>query len=267
MWRYLQAAVLASPAIPGLGRFPLNLLGLGACAVLGFANPGFWFLGAGLEVAYLGWLLSSPSFRRWVDQGSAIARQAEDDPAALRRQLLDRLEPPLRAAQQEIDAAAARVIDILKGGGADEFTLIASRDALDRLAWTHLKLLVAQATLEAPDVVAGDPAAQAAALERDLADPTLAEPVRRSKQATLDILRRRIAVRAERGQHLAEIAADRERIAAQLALARENAAVAGRPLGISGEVELASGSLDFGAASGDIAQLDRTLQPARPTHA
>lgn len=272
MWQYLKAAFLASPAIPGLGRFPLNLVALSACAVLGFANAGFWFLGIGLEIGYLALLLSTPAFRRWVDQGAALARTAEDDPVRIRRQLLERLDPAMRQAQDAIESAAARVLEILRNGGADEFTVIASRDSLDRLTWTHLKLLVAASALSSGGD-GGDLATQAAALERELAAPALPEAVRRSKQETLELVRRQAEVRSERARHLAEIAADRERIAAQLALARENAAVAGRPLNIASDLALASSGLDYGRHGAQIADIDRayaatervdTRAPTRP---
>ncbi len=38
-------------------------LAVAACAILGFVNPGIWFLGAGLELGYLWLLVSNPRFR------------------------------------------------------------------------------------------------------------------------------------------------------------------------------------------------------------
>ena len=47
--------------LPLLRNFPVNYLALFAFAVPGLINPGFWFLGAGLEVGYLVTMASNSS--------------------------------------------------------------------------------------------------------------------------------------------------------------------------------------------------------------
>ncbi len=60
---YLRAAFNARP----FGMFvPPNWIGLGAFALLGLANPGFWVLGLGLELGYLAVLATNPRFQRTV---------------------------------------------------------------------------------------------------------------------------------------------------------------------------------------------------------
>ncbi len=98
-------------------------------------------------------------------------------------------------------------------------------------------------------------------LEREIADAPSPQ-VRESKQATRDILARRIANRGERTRTLAELEADRTRIEAQIELARENVSIQGRPLTIAGDVELASGLLDYGSAGADIEAMELNRQPA-----
>ena len=71
MFRYLSAAFVARPRIPGLGQVPVNLIGLAGAGILGLANPAFWFLGLGLEVAYLFGLASNRRFRDIVDERPA----------------------------------------------------------------------------------------------------------------------------------------------------------------------------------------------------
>ena len=44
----------------------MNYLALFAFAVPGLINPGFWFLGAGLEVGYLVTMASSSSYQKLV---------------------------------------------------------------------------------------------------------------------------------------------------------------------------------------------------------
>ena len=81
MFRYLSAAFTARPRVPGLGEMPVNLLALAGFGIVGLASPAFWFLGLGLEAAYLFGLASNSRFREIVD-----ARTAPAPPPARNRQ-------------------------------------------------------------------------------------------------------------------------------------------------------------------------------------
>ncbi len=264
MWRYLKAAFLARPEVPGLGSVPLNLVALAGFAILGFANPGFWFLGAGLEVGYL-WLLVSNARFRAVTDALAAPQPASAGGAERELALIARLSPPARKALNKLEAGCARVLELQQQAHAEAFTLEANRDALARLRWTYLKLLVAEANLQSGEWDESEAEIQEriAVLDREIATATSSN-VRESKNATREILVRRIANRGERNRNLAEIAADRARIEAQIELAKENVAIQGQPLTIASDVELASGLLDYGSAASDIADLERHAAPARP---
>jgi hypothetical protein len=45
---------------------PPNWIGLGIFGLLGLLNPGFWIIGFGCELAYLGWLSNDARFQRVV---------------------------------------------------------------------------------------------------------------------------------------------------------------------------------------------------------
>jgi len=264
MWRYLKAAFLARPAIPGLGNVPVNVVVFAGFCILGFANPGFWFLGAGLEVGYLWLLVSNARFRNVTD---ALARPSAPAADGIERELalINRLSPAARAALKRLDSGCARVLELQQQAHAEAFTLEANRDALARMRWTYLKLLVAEANLQSGEWDESEDAIRSriAVLDREIAS-AVNENVRDSQRATRDILARRIANRGERARNLAEIAADRARIEAQIELARENVAIQGQPLTIASDVELASGLLDFGSAASDIADLERAAPAAKP---
>src|SRR5260370_15662926 len=85
MLDYLKAAFWIAVPIPGLGRLPVNVLLVAGCAILGFANPGFWLLGAGAEAALLAVLATNPRFQRAVDARrlSAVAREGGLPPQEL----------------------------------------------------------------------------------------------------------------------------------------------------------------------------------------
>ena len=72
--QYLTAAFNARPF--GMVVAP-NWVGLAAAGLLGLANPGFWVLGAGLELGYLLVLATNERFRRIV-----AARQIVHAPQA-----------------------------------------------------------------------------------------------------------------------------------------------------------------------------------------
>ncbi|HAT10389.1 MAG TPA: hypothetical protein DCS97_07295 [Planctomycetes bacterium] len=263
MWRYLKAAFLARPHVPGLGAVPLNLVAVAAVGILGFINPGIWFLGAGLELGYLWLLVSNQRFRNVVDALETAPRVAADA-TAREKALLDRLTAPARKALAKVEAGCARVLELQQSAHAESFVLEGNRDALARLRWTYLKLLVAEANLQSGewDEPESSIRERITVLDSEIASaPT--DGVRESKQATREILSRRLANRDQRLRNLAEIAADRARIEAQVELARENASIQGQPVTIASDVELASGLLDYGAAAPDIADLESAHAEAR----
>jgi hypothetical protein len=264
VWRYLQAAVLARPDIPGLGHVPVNLVALSCLGILGLVNPGFWFLAAGLEIAYLAMLVSNPRFRNAVDAISQAP--VTNDQVRVEAALVKRLAPPARKVLQRVEAGCARVLELQQQAHVESFVLEANRQALGRLRWTCLKLLVAQANLQSDEWDEPESAIRAriATLDREIATAP-SDGVRTSKLATREILEHRIANRGERERQLAEINADLARIEAQVDLARENASIQGQPLTIASDVELASGLLDFGSAAPDIADLEQRMTPAQVT--
>src|SRR5215207_85708 len=70
---YLSAAFNARP----LGMFVApNWIGLAAFGLLGVANPGFWVLGAGLELGYLLTLATNSRFQRAVSSQPLSAARA-----------------------------------------------------------------------------------------------------------------------------------------------------------------------------------------------
>ena len=62
MWRYLKAAFLARPHLPGLGDVPVNILLAGGFAIVGIIHPAFWLLGLGVVGTLCLALATSPRF-------------------------------------------------------------------------------------------------------------------------------------------------------------------------------------------------------------
>src|SRR5260370_37319896 len=142
MLDYLKAAFWMAVPIPGLGRLPVNVLLVAGCAILGFANPGFWLLGAGAEAALLAVLATNPRFQRAVDARrlSVVAGEAE----LHRQDLVRRLDPVARKRLAAVDDKCARVLQGQREAPTPQIGLQSSRDARSRASWMYLKLLVAR---------------------------------------------------------------------------------------------------------------------------
>ena len=110
--------------------------------------------------------------------------------------------------------------------------LEAQADSLGRLSWMFLRLLVARRTIrqvigEAGDV--GELRRRVATIERQQADASLTDELRRSLGGQLEILKQRLVQRTDAERKLAYIDAELERIQQQVELIREQAALSSDP--------------------------------------
>ena len=225
---YVTAAFNARP----LGMFVApNWVGLAAFGLLGIANPGFWVLGAGLELGYLLTLATNDRFQRAVAARPLNASRAEWN------QRIDRLRSRLSAEDRERFAAlsqrCASIIDLQTHGGAETPQGIeAQADSLGRLSWMFLRLLVARGVIlhvmdEGEHESGLDDRKRA--LERQARDESLPAELRRSLTGQIDILTQRLEQRAQADKKLAYIDAELARIEEQVELIREQAALSTDP--------------------------------------
>jgi hypothetical protein len=233
---YVAAAFNARP----MGMFVApNWVGLAAFGLLGFANPGFWVLGAGLELGYLLVLSTNARFQRAVaSRPLAQARKAWNA-------RIDRLRSRLNREDRERFAAlserCASIIDLQTHNGVEApHGIEAQADGLGRLSWMFLRLLVARSTIrrvveEGEDVVALD--------RRRDRDENLMPDLRRSIQGQLEILEQRIGQRAEGEKKLAYIDAELSRIEEQVELIREQAALSTDPEIVSQRIDQITATL------------------------
>ncbi len=227
---YVRAAFNAKP----FGMFvPPNWIGLGAFALLGAANPGFWVLGAGLELGYLAVLATNQRFQRIVDavdtSGSEREWRAKIDG------LVARLGERERRRYQTLSARCQTVLDQLAQGGAVADGVREHNEGLGRLLWMYLRLLVArQAVVRV--VEDADTSQRGSSLEQrlqgldaDLATPGVSDDLRRSLTSQADILRQRLAQQTEARGKQAFLDAELTRIEEQVELIREQAALSTDP--------------------------------------
>ena len=243
-FNYLTAAFNARP----LGMFVApNWIGLGAFGLLGLVNPGFWVLGAGLELGYLLMLATNPRFQR------LIAAQPLNDSSREWNQriqsLLARLDNADRSLYNTLAERCRSIIDLqVQSGAGDPEGLEAQADSLGRLTWMYLRLLVARNTIK--QVIGGTGSNGAADLQRKIASlerqqkaHEVSDEVRRSLAGQLEILNQRVRQRADAEQQLAYIEAELERIAQQVELIREQAALSTDPELLSRRIDEIAGTL------------------------
>lgn len=259
MFRYLKAAFWAAPPIAGLGRLPINVLALSGFGILGFGHPGFWLLGLALEGSYLYALVSSKRFRNVVDAGER--QLGEGNVKREREALVAKLSPDARARLDKLSAKCVRVLQLESEAQTEEMIIDGNRDALQKLEWLYLKVLVAQQNLRGLGSGEADLRRQIGVLQTEVKADRLSRSLRESKEATLHILEQRLANLERREQSLAEIESDLTRIEAQVDLAIDNAGMRGKTEVISANIDLVSQLLDdsiYGDAGDSIAALDRT---------
>jgi hypothetical protein len=228
---YIKAAFNARP----LGMFVApNWIGLSAFGLLGATiDPGFWVLGAGLELGYLLALSTNARFQRLV----AALPLAEATAGWNQRiqALLGRLDPADRRLYDLFAQRCRSIIDLqVPAGGASEVPggLESQADSLGRLSWMFLRLLVARRMIQH---VIGDASdgtdlrKRLATLERQHADESLSDELRRSLGGQIEILTQRLQQRTDAERKQAFIDAELERIQQQVELIREQAALSTDP--------------------------------------
>ena len=219
--RYLWAAFNARP----LGMpLPPNWFGLAAFGLLGaFVSPGFWVLGAGLELGYLLLLSGSARFRRTVD----AQRAQPADPASQRYEAtVALLDATQRSRQQAVEARAREVLQLLSRS-----PLMASHaDSLEQLVWLNLRLLVAgQALNVVVDTAAKDSVElqqQEDQIDARLASSELNDELRRSLEQQKQVIDARQIAHVEGLRRKEHVDAELQRIEQQIALIREQTLLA-----------------------------------------
>lgn len=218
--RYIGAAFNARP----LGMpIPPNWLGLAAFGLLGaLLNPGFWALGAGLELAYLYLLANNQRFQRSVLAAGQPVAAPEDH----YQQLLEALDPASRADQQALEVRAREVMQLLTRSAL----LTSHVDSLEQLVWLNLRLLAArQAIARVVETANGEREAlltQEQQIAERLQDPQLGEELRRSLQQQQSVIDARQAGHQQAQRRLEHVEAELQRIGQQVALIREQALLA-----------------------------------------
>lgn len=234
---YIAAAFNARP----LGMpIPLNWFGLVAFGLLGaLLHPGFWLIGAGLEGLYLWTLSRNARFRKTVDAGNSPG-----DWELRYAALSTNLDAEARTRQAAIEQQASEIAELLQRIGSSE----AQIGDVRQMAWLHLKLLAARASLQQVVVAAlGESdslADQEQRIDQRLGRGDADDDLRRSLEQQLEVIRSRRAAHADGARRRELIDAELERLRQQVALVREQALLAADEQGAAQSLDALSASLN-----------------------
>ncbi len=240
--RYLWHAFLAKPDIPLL-RLPWNMLAVVAAGVAGWWDPTIWAVAGAGEFMYPFPLASNPGFQLWIAAQRRAALRVDNE--AARHKLLSKVGGAARQRYKKLEDKRAKLEQLYRDHQSDDLMADSNRDALQKLTWFFLNLLVAQRNLViAPASDERELQKQIATAERELASANTGA-LRASREATVHLLRERLDNIQHRETSLAEIEADLARIETQFDFALEEASLRGRPAAISSNVELTSRLLNL----------------------
>jgi hypothetical protein len=235
--QYVSAAFNARPF--GMLVAP-NWIGLAAIALLGLASPGFWVLGAGLELGYLLLLSTNERFQRIVDAQQSPTQNGDNWTARIGRALLDLNEADRRRYQAMAERCRSIISLQVEQAPAGALGFEAQQSGLARLSWMYLRLLLARQSIDKVHIRAApsqDLTSSLSQLERRLSSEQLNDELRRSIEGQAEILRQRINSRSEAGRQLAYIDSELTRIEHQVELIREQAALSTDPALLSRRID------------------------------
>jgi hypothetical protein len=237
-WDYVRAAFNARPA----GMFvPPNWIGVGVFGFLGLLNPGFWIIGLGCELAYLGWLSNHPRFQNLVNGGRLLDAQRQ-----WQLKIYDLIRQLPVEDQQRYRALEARCQEILehqKRGTIISTGLEEQGEGLGRLAWIYLRLLLTRQSIRKMIREASNLPEEAhiqqriEKLQQQLQQPSVSEDLRKSLASQIEILQQRQEKKREAAEKLAFLDAEITRVQEQVELLREQAVLSTDPQVVSERID------------------------------
>ena len=237
-WDYIRSAFNARP----MGMFiPPNWIGLGLFGLLGILNPGFWIIGAGCELAYLGWLGTHPRFQNLVTGDRLLDEQRRWQSKVY--QLIRQLPPEDQDRYRTLESRCKSILEqqaqlSLSPGLAEQ------GEGLGRLVWIYLRLLLTREGIRKIVRESSGTADEAAQmkeriekLQQQLQQPSITDDLRKSLTAQIEILQQRQDKKKEAVEKLAFLDAELTRIQEQVELLREQAVLSTDPEIVSQRID------------------------------
>ena len=238
-WDYVHAAFNARPA----GMFvPPNWIGLGIFGLLGALNPGFWIIGLGCELAYLGWLGTHPRFQKLVSGDQLLKEQRRWQTRLY--ELIRQLPPEDQQQYRALEARCRSILDQQTLGASLSPGIDEQGEGLGRLAWIYLRLLLTRESIRKIVRESANSKEQTAQLkgridklQEELGQPSISEDLRKSLTAQIEILQQRQEKKREAVEKLAFLDAELTRIQEQVELLREQSVLSTDPEVVSQRID------------------------------
>jgi hypothetical protein len=230
-WDYIRRAFNARP----VGMFvPPNWIGLGVFGLLGLLNPGFWLIGAGLELGYLYTLSTNNRFRNLIN-GERLSQERKQWEANLIRQLRQ-LSPEDQQRYAALGDRGRNILSQQRTLVSEPSSLEAQAQGLARLQMIYLRLLLTRQSIlrvlresQSADRDRRSFDERIKALQEKLKDESLNSELRKSLAGQLEILQQRQLKQSEARDKLAYVEAELTRIHEQVELLREQAGLTTDP--------------------------------------
>jgi hypothetical protein len=231
---YVKAAFNVRPHIPGLGHVPVNWLYLAAIGVAGIAFPPLWLIGAAGELALLAGLSNNARFQNAVRARRRLLHGALEEEQI--ESLIQSLSGGYRHKYERFRERCAEVLQIVKRVGhmsdADYETY---QKHLADLREVYAKMLgmLDMLAIYSRDWEKTDPTPQMKDIQAELDANGLPPGVRKSREATLDVLERRAESRAAISARAHVVNSELARLEEQVALLRDQALLTRDPAVLS----------------------------------
>ena len=245
LWSYIKAAFNARP----IGMFiPPNWVALAGIAMAGLLNPGFWAIGAGLELAYLFGLSTNSRFQRVVD-GKKLLAERKDWQAKLSK-LITELGAEERERYWNLERRCQSIVQQQRNASGESAELAMQSEGLGRLLWIYLRLLRTRQAIVRVVRESLDLERNKEPLDRRMQRLTAAldqesvnENLRKSLEGQLEILKQRMEKRRETREKLVFLDAELVRIEEQVELIREQAVMSSAPHAVSERIDQIAATL------------------------
>src|SRR5262245_44445142 len=237
-WDYIREAFKARPASMFV---PPNWIGIGVFGFLGLLNPGFWIIGVGCEIAYLGWLASHPRFQRLVD-GDRLLEERRRWQLKL-GELIRQLPREDQQRYLVLEGRCQNILDQQARGATPSPGMDEQGAGLGRLVWIYVQLLLTRESIRKIVRESGSPEDTARmderihTLQEQMKQPSIGEDLRKSLSGQIEILQQLMEKRRESAEKLVFLDAELTRIQEQVELLREQVVLSTDPEVVSHRID------------------------------
>ncbi len=242
---YLSEAFNAGLDIKGMGEIPINKMFILGSFILGFGNPGFWFLGMALEFVYLWYLSTNPRFQKYVEGKQLLEiKQAASSKIS---QMVNSLAPELRTRLNNLNANMKEINKLMdwNAESASGFLNTEKQRTLNQLPTLFLKLLKTKHLIHTSlsRVKSDQIHNEIRRLEKELKKENVSAALEKSLKGNIEIQQKRLdnLSRAKENEMLVEM--ELQRIESQLELVREEIALDSSPEGLSSNIDKINSTL------------------------